>query len=600
MKNKKNKQQVSDPELVKKILGFRRALRDTESDIKINENTEQQLKEKRETVGKLRTIISNLENASFRNVNKGMYIGLGINLLRQADNQIKPTYLDWDKITNHVGVLGASGVGKTILMLSNIKDTIDKGWSSIIVDPKGGNGQEIVNATYSYAKEKNLLKNTYYLSPAMPENSLLINPNFGLTNIEIATSIRDMMMGDNTEDFYGDITYKTVLSILMCFQFLESVQDEDGSIARQEIDAENQRHEDYMRLNSLSTDIDTANSSVEEGVTNNLHRDSILIANDKIKSKRTLVTYRDLAKEVSHTKLSDLKELVENTFIPDDVANRPKMEKLREQALNVIEDTLKQEKDFFGKVSTSLSTLLTKLSAEEIGDIFCTIRTNPLIAKLGKQDHEQFILLVQPFSIRFGNIANTVVELVLKQVTTLIGNVGSTERIINRIAFFIDEFGSVLYEDITDLFNKARSLGVTLFVYTQSYQDYVDAIGEAKAKIVMDNINTTIRMRMNDIESAERVVSELSTTKEFTSTTVASTGTTDSRVIVQKSEEDVISPTDVTLLPIGRGIVKYDGEILLVDFAHYGKIYSSIKFSTNKYFEEIDRQSAISNNKRFL
>ena len=596
MAKKKNTQE----ETTKKIIEFRRALRDIETDLKNNENTAEEIGNKKELINKLRLIISNLENSTFRDVSKGMYLGLGINLLRRDENTVKPLYLDWSKITNHVGVLGASGVGKTILMLSNIKDTIEKGWSPIIVDPKGGNGQEIVNAVFSFAKEKKLLHNTYYLSPASPQNSLLINPNFGLTNIEIATSIRDMMMGENTEDFYGDITYKAILSILMCFEFLETVQDEDGEQAKIEIDLENERHRDYMKLNSLSTNIDAANKTIEEGIAKNINDDSLLLPNDSIASKRTLITYRDMAKEVSHSRLTDLKDLVANTYIPDDAKNPQRLEKLRQQALDVIEDTLKQEKDFFGKVSTSLSTLLTKLSAEEIGDIFCTIRTNPLIAKLGLESDEQYILVVQPFSIRFGAIANTVVELILKQITTLLGNVGSTERLINRVAFFIDEAGAVLYPDIIDLFNKARSLGGTLFVYTQSYQDYVDALGETKAKIVIDNINTTIRMRMNDIDSAERVVSELSTTKEFSSTTVASTGTNDSRVIIQKNEEDVLNPTDVTLMPVGRGIVKYDGEISLVDFAHYGKIYSEIKFTTNKYFQEIDRQGSKSREKRFL
>jgi len=98
------------------------------------------------------------------------------------------------------------------------------------------------------------------------------------------------------------------------------------------------------------------------------------------------------------------------------------------------------------------------------------------------------------------------------------------------------------------------------------------------------------RMRVNDPDSAKRVVGELSTTTSFTSTTVASTGSNDSRVIIQKKEEDILTPTDVMLMPVGRGIVKFDGGITLTDFAHYGKIYSEIKFSTNSYFKEIDRQ----------
>lgn len=597
MQHKDSKKKLKEQqEIIKKIVAYRRTMRDLEQKIDSEILEHEEVEKIREQIGKLRIVVSNIENNTFRNIDKGIYLGLSINLLESTDNEIKPSYLAWEKITNHVGVLGASGVGKTILMLSNIKDTINKGWSSVIVDPKGGNGQEIVNATLSFAKDKGVLNNTYYLSPAIPENSFLINPIFGMSNVEVATSARDLIMTERTEDFYGNITYKTVMAILSSFQFLEAVLDPTGEIAISEIDMENKKHERLMNLNNFSKRFDKNNEEPEDGIVANINDfDAILLeATENVTAKRSLVTYRDLAEYVSHQELTNLKMEVEQVLIPDDMPNRKKLEKLKREALFLMDDTLKQEKDFFSKVSTSLSTLLTKLSAGEVGDIFCTIRTNPLITKLGKKDAEQFILIVQPFSIRFGDIANTVVKLILKQLATLFGNVGSTERIINRVVMFLDEGGDVLYSDISDLFNKVRSLGGTIMIYTQSYQDFIDALGETRGKRVIDNINTTVRLRVNDIESAERVVKELSTAVEFGSTTVASTGTNDSRVIIQKKEEDILNPTDVTLMPVGRGIVKYSGSIYLVDFAHYGKIYSSIKFSTNKYFKEIDRQNLAS------
>lgn len=588
-KKSKKKLESEKNDTINKVIAYRRTLRDIENSIKYDTLTEDELETARANVNKLRMASSNKENEYFRDSSKGLYLGLSINLLDGSKNDITPLYFDWNKITNHVGVLGASGVGKTILMLSNIKDTIDKGWSTIIVDPKGGNGQEIVNSTFSFCKDKNIIDNTYYLSPALPENSFFINPLFGMNNIEIATTIRDLMMGEKTEQFYGDITYKTVLAIITCFDFIEKVNDPDGTIATKEIEEENDRHQMYMMLNSF---INKTIDGINEGAINNLNEpeNTMLESIDKIVAKRTLVTFRDLAKEVSHEKLTDLKNTVEQVFIDEKSPIKKRLEKMKNEALFIIEDTLKQEKEFFSKVSTSLSTILTKLSAGSIGDIFCTTRTNPMAAKLGKENAEQFVLIIQPFSLRFGDIANTVIKLVLKQLNTLFGNVGSTERIINRTAIFLDEGGVTLFADSQDMFNKSRSLGGTIFIYTQSFADFTDSVGKEKAKIIIDNINTTVRMRVNDIESAERIVKELSKTKEFSSTTVASTSTSDSKVIIQKNEEDVLNPTDVTLMPVGRGIVKYDGDVYLVDFAHYGKVYSDIKFKTNKYFEIIDSQ----------
>ena len=124
--------------------------------------------DKRKEIKKAQNVFLSListEETKMFNTERGMCNGLGINLLSSTEDTIAPSYWEWDKITKHWGVQGASGVGKTVLMLTHAKQIIEKGWNLIITDPKSGHGQEIINAVASFMKESGRQEDFINMSP---------------------------------------------------------------------------------------------------------------------------------------------------------------------------------------------------------------------------------------------------------------------------------------------------------------------------------------------------------------------------------------------------------------------------------------------------
>ena len=74
-------------------------------------------------------------------VTKGLFLGVGVDL--ELVKELIPIYLDWKKLVNHYFVYGTSQVGKSRLLATHVRQMILNNWNVLIVDPRGGKGQEI-------------------------------------------------------------------------------------------------------------------------------------------------------------------------------------------------------------------------------------------------------------------------------------------------------------------------------------------------------------------------------------------------------------------------------------------------------------------------
>jgi hypothetical protein len=83
----------------------------------------------------------------------------------------------------------------------------------------------------------------------------------------------------------------------------------------------------------------------------------------------------------------------------------------------------------------------------------------------------------------------------------------------------------------------------------------------------MDNINTNVRMRMNDIESCRVVAEEVGYKKTFNTTTMH--GNNDTRFMSDVKEELIVPPEFVRKIPVARAIVKNDKDIYMLDLPYY-------------------------------
>lgn len=549
--------------------------------------------ELKSSINKLLAIIAR-EEESFFDIEKGMYVGMGINLLSIEDNEVVPCYWDWDKITNHWGVQGASGVGKTILMLTHARQIIEKGWNLVITDPKGGHGQEIVNAVASFAKHCGREDDVLYMSPAYPDMHFFFNPLFGMSDSAIASLESSLLKEAGQDPFYGDVTFKTIHTVCSGLTLLQFMEDPDGSITQEEELIELGIFETYFKTRSFDMVFDSSNNLGTPDNVEVLSRRSDGFRSEKegvgTAVNRSMITFKTLRHYSNRDNILALKKVIERAFgdLNEKADHYEKAAHMYRDAMAGFEFIENQDPVFFTKVTESMAVVNLKLSTGEIGELFCRFKVNPLIPKLINKD-KGVIMILQPFPMQFGDVSDMFIKIIFRQLEIFLGNIGSTEMELDkRLVVMIDEAGSVAYPGIESLFNKARSLGLTLGVYTQSFQDWIASLEDTKARITMDNINTTVRMRMNDDESCERVAKEVGTIKEMRSTTIAS-GEASTKAIIGAETTDIVDPTNVALMPIGRGIVKYGSTIRLVDFPHYGKTYSRIVFDENKYFDTMNR-----------
>jgi len=75
-------------------------------------------------------------------------------------------------------------------MISDARQIIAKGWDVIILDPKGGEGQEILTEVIEATLNSNRAEDFKFLSPAFPRESEYVNLMYGMADDEAASMIK--------------------------------------------------------------------------------------------------------------------------------------------------------------------------------------------------------------------------------------------------------------------------------------------------------------------------------------------------------------------------------------------------------------------------
>jgi conjugal transfer pilus assembly protein TraD len=150
----------------------------------------------------------------------------------------------------------------------------------------------------------------------------------------------------------------------------------------------------------------------------------------------------------------------------------------------------------------------------------------------------------------------TVGKTILSTIQALVGRkFASGMSLTPPLSIHIDEAQSVLYGGIEELFAKAGGGGVYMQGYCQSINQLYDAVGQNKAKSILDNCNTKLFMRVPDADTATYISNHLGERKIYSPILSLGGGcaireTTDVRVL----------PTDVlNLKPRQFYMITYSG-----------------------------------------
>lgn len=532
------------------------------------------------------------------NIDYGMFIGVGVTINQSLVSDIIPIYLEWKKLVNHYFVYGTSQVGKSRLLASHVRQMILNNWNVIIIDPKGGEGQEILSWAIEFAGEAYRTEDIFYIAPVYSEYTDCLNPLYALENEEIASMVQLLCKGGGSadqNDFFADYSYKVVLAILYSLEFLETVNDVDGSIAQDRL---NKELINYYRLLELKGEktakYDALNKIILPDVAKRMNKKRVDRSMKDLEEAefaidRQLITFKELAYYSNYSKLKNL--INSMTFFPvphlEDAKVLAKLKYLKNEAIELMRDLNSIEESFFVKVSTSLSTLLTQLSSGKIGQLLCSVRINPLVNRLYRED-KGLICVVQPAPLKFQKVSEMVLKIMFKMFESVFGLIGSTGRgMTRRAGLIIDEAKAAMYPGIEELYNKSAQLGMTIGGYTQSRGDLQYKLGDKLAEVVEDCVNTQFYLRTNSSVARKVMAESFGTVRQHTYNYTAENSLVGGRFMVQTVDEDVMKPHHLKALNIGEGYMHHAKEAYRVEFPYQDSPYGSIEMPLLKEEEMI-------------
>lgn len=502
-------------------------------------------------------------------VSKGMYLGIGYPLNRETGSKGMPIYAKWKNLNNHLGFKGTTRVGKTQNMLWHIEQCIANNFDVIIVDPKGGERQEVLSSVaescYKYERSEEL---TYY-SPAFEELSQKMNTLYGKSNMEIASMIVDSIAEPGMESFYLEIATRCLLAITSAYEYLQAVSDPDGTITRYIEEEELRKYYEFANSSSTFETYGLKHGDVIEKFHLDINFKTELKELTDIGFNRTLITFRDLERFCSYDGLQKLLKLVQAIPLNKNLNySENKMLKLKAEAVRVLSSALRTDVAHFSKVADTLANRLLQLSIGPIGEMLCGTRINPLANRLRRED-KGVVAVIQPYPMKFKKSADMFNKIFLGSLDAMMGTVAAEGRPLpRRIALFIDEAGIIVFPGIQNFFNRAGGLGISCFVYTQTDEDYKLALTDSIADVIMSNVNTVGIMRQPLFKSAQEAAESIGTVYVHKTVAMVTAGGGDGRYSSDIKEEFLCTPRDIKQLPVGEGILTHDGKDYYMEFPY--------------------------------
>lgn len=559
---KKNKQnnELTTEEKFQNLLYWKNEWKKIKNELNNLEDSDYSEDELEDRENRIKINLAEAEEAMI-NVKKGLYFGTAHPLTQDSNPEPIPLYAKWSNLNNHVGYKGTTRVGKTQSMIGHIDQCIEKGWDVIILEPKGGVGQDVLSATAESAYKHKRAEEISYYSPAFVNNlSEKVNLLYGKSNLEITSMLIDSIKEPNMDSFYLEIASRIILAETTSFEFLQAISDPEGLLTKYLEEEEVIKYHEFVNSSNYEEELKYGDMIEKMKLDSEIKKEIKELTD--IGFNRTLLTYKDLERYCSYEGLTELRNLVDAIPVDkkatDAISN--KQIRLKIESLRILDSALKTDKTFFDKVSTTLANRLLQLSVGPIGDMLCGTRINPLANKLLNKE-KGVIAVIQPFPMKFKKSAEMFNKTFLGMLDSMMGTVGVEGRALpRRVAIFIDEAGAIAYPGIENFFNRAGGLGTTVFVYTQSDEDYSLAVGDTIANVIIDNVNTKVIMRQNLQKSANDAAETIGTVQNYKTIAMVSAGGADGRYTSDIQKEYICEPSDIQALPVGEGIIIHDGK----------------------------------------
>ena len=298
-----------------------------------------------------------------------------------------------------------------------------------------------------------------------------------------------------------------------------------------------------------------------------------LILFGKIKKEKPELNFKVIKDRASYPDLKKLKEELEHIDFPEATDEA-------KDILSSLDQILSSPQDFFAKVSSSLRTTLTALTAGSVGEVIGKAKANEFIRRF--EMGERVILVVQTGSMLTRKTSHIVGRVLISMIQSLVGRFFASNRRLNPpLCIHIDEGHNVLYLGIEELFNKGGGAGCCVHFYTQSIAQMEEAIGREATRSILDNINTWVFMKVNHPETAQYVEESTPVVRKFSPILSFGGG-----ISVREIEEPMIRADQILRLKPRQFIMIFYGKYFKGYTAEVNPARIRVKFPDLKAVEE--------------
>lgn len=421
----------------------------------------------------------------------------------------KDIVIPFKALEGHTAVMAITGAMKTVLARLLVYQLAARGDAVFILDPKGDLELKQIAKEVTEALGKPEKFVTFH--PAFSQQSFRMDAFSSWDReTQIASRIRLIMSADEDDNFVSFV-WMTITNIVGCMKrigkrvsivtLLDCVQTQSTSerLAEKVLDGFLSEVQPYYNQ------IVQAHLKAAEGETKRSSRSQIV-----------------------NSRLAAMVEIFKSKV--------PESQRPRE--VSGLISALESNREWFSKMIISLTPILTKLSAGDLGELLSPDYTNVdddrPIFNTRKLVEGGYVAYFGLDALSDPSVAESIAAVTLADAAGTAGEIynyddpGKTQK--RRVHIIGDEWGDLVCEPIIQLANKGRGAGVVLYLLGQTFSDLVDKLGDVhKAKRLLGNMNNIIVGATSDGDTLDMIA------RKFGETLVKEVGTTHSHG--QKTED---------------------------------------------------------------
>lgn len=265
--------------------------------------------------------------------------------------------------------------------------------------------------------------------------------------------------------------------------------------------------------------------------------------------------YRKLAEGYLQTVFKVLEKLnkdvdlwqLANYLEPDDLYLLAR-EQQNSEVIDLISTLEEKRKDIIGLVAE-----IQNITQSEIGHLFDCRQGEVLSLNKAIEQRGIVYFCLQPLA--FPAYAETLGKLIINDIKAVVSKQLQKQDKTKLFTLF-DEFSLFAGEQIINLINQGRSVGVHAVLATQSLSDITSKGGEALLGQVLNNCNNYIIQRQNNPEDAEVLANVIGTKDGYQVTSqVSTTSNTAPSGSVRVTKEFIVHPDEIKRLGVGEAVI---------------------------------------------